>query len=98
MTKRTRGLILAGLGVMLFVAAILALLYVQGLYLASLLMLFVSVVLIGVGTAFIKGVDGSMDLPSDDCYYCKGTGMIAGIDGNETCPRCAGTGLARADD
>ena len=96
--KRSKGLMLIVIGMILFVASILVLLYIQEFYLASLLLMFVSVILVGVGAALIKGVDGSMDLPSGDCYYCNGSGLIDGAEEKETCPRCGGTGLAREDD
>lgn len=88
------GLIFILSGSLLFVISLLMLLMIQSLYLLSLFIMFLSVVGIAVGFAYAKGVDKSLDVPSDDCYYCKGTGMING----ETCPRCGGTGLARSDD
>lgn len=98
MNRRSKGLWLAAVGLVLFVLAILVLLYVASLYLIALLLLFSSVIFIGVGAALVKGNDGSIELPSDECYYCGGTGMIDGGVEKETCPRCGGTGLARPDD
>lgn len=63
-------------------------------YILSLLFMFVAVVLIGIGVAFTKEVDKSLDAPREDCYYCSGSGKVEG----DTCPRCGGTGLARPDD
>ncbi len=63
-------------------------------YILSLLSMFGSVVLIGIGVAFAKGVDKTLDPPREECYYCNGSGKVEG----ETCPRCGGTGLARPDD
>ena len=86
------GLIL--IGAILFVLSLFVLLPIQSFYLASLFVMFIAVILIGVGAAFLKGVEGSLDMPSDDCYYCEGTGTKD----SEVCPRCGGTGLARPDD
>lgn len=67
-------------------------------YLPSLFLMFAGVVLIGIGTAFAKGVDRSLDEPSGECYYCGGTGMISSGDSKEVCPRCGGTGLFQPDE
>lgn len=67
-------------------------------YLASLALMFVSVVLIGLGTALAKDMDSSIEAPKEECYYCNGTGKIQSGEEFETCPRCGGTGLARPDD
>ena len=98
MERKKRGLFLAAIGVLLFVISLVLLLYSADLYLIALVNLFVGVVLIGMGTALAKEIDASIELPRDDCYYCKGTGMIGSGDEMETCPRCGGTGLARQDD
>ena len=84
------GLIL--IGAVLFVLSLLVLL--PTLYLASLFMMFIAVILIGVGAAFAKGVDSSLDIPPEECYYCEGSGKKD----TEVCPRCGGTGHARPDD
>lgn len=88
------GLIFILSGSCFFVISLIVLLLVPVLYLLSLFIMFISVVEIAVGFAYAKGVERSLDIPSDDCYYCKGTGKI----NSETCPRCGGTGLARTDD
>lgn len=67
-------------------------------YIISLLFMFASVILIGVGFAFAKGVDKKLDAPEESCYYCGGTGKVKTGDIEEICPRCGGTGLAREDD
>ena len=82
------------IGVILFVVSLFLILPIPTLYLASLFIMFIAVVLIGVGTAFAKGVDSSLDIPSDDCYYCQGSGKKD----TEICPRCGGSGMARPDD
>lgn len=98
MNRKSKGIILAAIGMILFVLAIVVLLCISTLYLFALLLMFSSVVLTGVGSALVKGNDGSIEMSSEECYYCKGTGMIdRGID-RELCPRCGGTGLAREND
>jgi hypothetical protein len=98
MERRRRGLLLATIGVLLFVISLVLLLFFADLYLIALLIMFVGVILIGMGTALAKEIDASIELPSDDCYYCKGTGKVGSGDEEETCPRCGGTGIARQDD
>ncbi len=98
MVRKKRGLLIATIGVLLFVISLVLLLYFNDLYFFALLNMFIGVVLIGMGTALAKEIDASIELPRDDCYYCKGTGNIGSGDEVETCPRCGGTGLARQDD
>ncbi len=98
MERKKRGLLLASAGVLLFVISLVLLLYFADLYLIALVMMFIGVVLIGMGTALVKGIDASIEMPSDDCYYCRGIGKIGSGDEIETCPRCGGTGLSRQDD
>ncbi|MFX1560967.1 MAG: hypothetical protein ACFFBL_10305 [Promethearchaeota archaeon] len=98
MDRKTIGLLLIIIGLVLFFATLFFILPIPGLYLPSLFLLFFAVVLIGVGAAFARGVESSLDIPSDDCYYCKGTGKIRSGEEFETCPRCGGSGLARPDD
>jgi membrane protein implicated in regulation of membrane protease activity len=98
MVRKRRGLLLAILGVLLFVISLLLLLYFSDLYFSGLLIMFIGVVLIGMGTALAKEIDASLELPRDDCYYCGGAGKIGSGVEMETCPRCGGTGLARKDD
>ncbi|MFW9927352.1 MAG: hypothetical protein ACFFDM_11415 [Candidatus Thorarchaeota archaeon] len=94
MKRKMVGTGLIAIGLVIFVVTLFVLLPIPTYYLASLFILFVAVVLIGVGAAFAKGVDKSLDLPSDECYYCNGTGKKD----TELCPRCGGSGLARPDD
>jgi hypothetical protein len=94
MERKKGGPGLIVIGVILFVVSLLLILPMPALYLASLFIMFIAVVLIGVGTAFAKGVDRSLDIPSDECYYCQGSGKKD----TEVCPRCGGSGLARPDD
>ncbi|MFX1484543.1 MAG: hypothetical protein ACFFCP_15295 [Promethearchaeota archaeon] len=94
MVRKKVGSGLIVIGIVFFVVTLFVLLPIPAFYLASLFILFVSVVLIGVGAAFAKGVDKTLDVTSDECYYCKGTGKID----TEVCPRCGGSGLARPDD
>lgn len=94
MQRSQLGLIFIVAGFLEFIIALIILLTISFLYIVSLFIMFVSVIEIAVGFAYAKGVEHSLDIPSDDCYYCKGTGKVD----NETCPRCGGSGLARADD
>ena len=94
MERSRLGLVFILVGVILFVISFFVLLSFNDLYLHSLFAMFLSVVLIAIGFAYAKGVDSSIDYPSDDCYHCKGTGKV----NTETCPRCGGTGIAREDD
>lgn len=98
MDRKTTGLLLVIIGLVLFAIALFFVLPTPGLYIASLFMLFFAVVLIGVGAAFARGAESSLEVPSDDCYYCKGTGKIKSGEEFTTCPRCGGSGLARPDD
>jgi hypothetical protein len=81
-------------GIILFILSLFVILPLPEFYLPSLFLMFVAVVLIGMGAAFAKGVDNNLDIPRDDCYYCNGSGRK----GEEVCPRCGGSGLARPDD
>lgn len=98
MDRMRTSIILVILGVILFFVSLYILWNFEFLYLISLLIMFLAVVLIGIGSALAKGFDRSIDVESDSCYYCKGTGKIKGVEGPETCPRCGGTGLSRPDD
>ena len=98
MERKTIGLLLIVIGVALCLGTLFLVLPLPGLYIVSLFMMFVAVVLVGVGAAFARGVESSLDVPTDDCYYCKGTGKIKSGEEFGTCPRCGGSGLARPDD
>ncbi|MGY5876309.1 MAG: hypothetical protein RTU30_11235 [Candidatus Thorarchaeota archaeon] len=100
MERVQTGAILIIIGALLFVVSLFVLLQISDLYLASLFLMFLSSVMIGIGSAIIKGFDRSLDGVPDECYYCKGTGKIDEDEGDDsaTCPRCGGSGLARADD
>jgi len=54
--------------------------------------------MIGIGSAIVKGIEVSLDIPEGECYYCNGSGKIGKSEEQETCPRCGGSGLARSDD
>ena len=94
MRRSQLGLILIVAGFLQFVFSLILLVMISSLYIISLFIMFLSVIEVAVGFAYAKGVDSSLDIPNDECYYCKGTGMV----NNDTCPRCGGTGLARSDD
>ena len=95
--QRTRlGPVLAILGLVLLLGSMFLLLPLY--YVQSLFLMFGGVILVGIGVAFAKGVDKTLDEITNECYYCGGTGMVKTGDVSETCARCGGTGLARADD
>jgi membrane protein implicated in regulation of membrane protease activity len=98
MDRKTIGLLLTIFGIILFFVTLFFILPLPDLYIISLFVMFVAVVLVGIGAAFARGVESSLDIPKDDCYYCEGTGKIMTGDVIDTCPRCGGTGLARPDD
>jgi ribosomal protein S27AE len=98
MERKKRGLLFVVAGVLIFAGSLILLLYFADLYFIALVSLFIGVVLIGMGTALAKEIDASIEVPRDECYYCRGTGKIRSEDEEETCPRCGGTGLARQDD
>jgi hypothetical protein len=99
MKRNQKGAISIIVGILLFFIGLLVLLPINQFYLASLFILFIACVLIAVGGAMMKGFDASLETPTEDCYYCQGSGMIDSETGEkETCPRCGGTGLARLDD
>ncbi|MHA1771918.1 MAG: hypothetical protein ACTSYL_03640 [Candidatus Thorarchaeota archaeon] len=96
MTERTKnGLMLAIVGTIIFVIAFFFVLPIEDLYIAALFLLFVAVILIGVGGALALGFDKSIEIPSEACYFCKGTGMVdSPTGGRMPCPRCGGTGIS----
>ena len=98
MERKQRGILLTAIGIILFLISFFLLLPIGVLYIISLVFMFIAVVLIGLGSAMALGFDRSLDVTPQTCYYCNGNGEIAGIDGEETCPRCGGTGLAREND
>lgn len=98
MDRKQRGLILIAIGFVLFAVSLIMLLYFGDLYLIALFIMFASVVFIGLGTALAKGIDASIEIPKDECYYCNGSGKVDYEGELTTCPRCGGTGLARTDD
>ena len=98
MERQTIGPLLVVIGVALCLGTLFFVLPIPGLYIVSLFMMFFAVVLVGVGAAFARGADKSLDVPTDDCYYCKGTGKVKSGEEFGPCPRCGGSGLARPDD
>lgn len=96
MERKRLGPFVAAIGTILLIVSLFLLLPLD--YILSLLLMFCSVILIGIGVAFAKGVDKTLDTPEDTCYYCQGSGKILSGDVEEVCPRCGGTGLAREND
>ena len=98
MDRTVRGAVAALTGAIVFLLSLFFLLPVPILYVPSLLLMFVGVIMIGVGSAVAKGFDKNLDEVGIQCYFCKGTGRIDGINGKEVCPRCGGSGAGRSDD
>ncbi|MHA2057938.1 MAG: hypothetical protein ACW979_09945 [Candidatus Thorarchaeota archaeon] len=98
MDRKMVGLLLVIMGIVLCFGTLFFILPIPGMYIISLFMMFFAVVLVGVGAAFSRNAESSLDIPSDDCYYCQGTGKIKSGEEFDTCPRCGGSGLARPDD
>jgi hypothetical protein len=98
MEREKKGILSAVLGSVLFVLSLFIVMPMESLYLHSLTLMFVAVVMIGIGTAVAKGFDRSLDIRSSNCYYCDGKGMIETDSGTETCPRCGGTGKSPEDE
>jgi len=66
MERSRLGLIFILIGALLFVTSFFVLLLYSELYLGSLFTMFLSVVLIAIGFAYAKGVDSSIDFPSNE--------------------------------
>ncbi len=97
MERKQRAGLITVLGIVIFLGSMFLLLPLANFYLLSLLLMFVGVIMIGIGGAMIKDFDKSLDQPAEECYYCKGTGTIDGPDGSKTCARCGGTGVFSSD-
>ncbi len=98
MDRKRNGILIVIIGALLFIGAFMFLLPVTEFYFISLILMFIAVVFIGIGSAMAKNFDRTIDTPTEECYYCNGTGRIMGADEEEVCPRCGGSGLAREDD
>ncbi|MHA1964279.1 MAG: hypothetical protein ACW97G_06795 [Candidatus Thorarchaeota archaeon] len=98
MDRKMVGLLFVIMGIVLCFGTLFFILPIPGMYIISLFMMFFAVVLVGVGAAFSRNAESSLDIPSDDCYYCQGAGKIKSGEEFDTCPRCGGSGLARPDD
>jgi len=98
MERETKGILSAIVGSVLFVLSLFVVMPIESLYLHSLTLMFVAVVMIGIGTSIAKGFDRSLDIRSSSCYYCEGKGTIETDNGIETCPRCGGTGESPDDE
>jgi len=96
--RKRSALVFLVVGIVLFVLSMFYLLPLEGLYVPALVIMFAGVIMIGIGGAVLKGIDRSLGIPEGECRFCKGTGRISDPTGTATCPRCGGTGKARADD
>ncbi|MHA1903056.1 MAG: hypothetical protein ACXADL_01520 [Candidatus Thorarchaeota archaeon] len=98
MNRKTQGYLLVLLGLALFFISLFLILPMPGFYLLSLILMFGGIILVGVGGAIARGFDGSLDSPTDECYFCNGSGKHTIGEVEEICPRCGGTGIAEHDD
>ncbi len=95
MDRTKKGLVSAIIGTILFLTSFFLILPYEEFYIPALVIMFVGVIMIGVGGALAKGFDKSIEIPSEECYFCGGTGMVDAPDGGRKhCPRCGGTGIA----
>ncbi|TFG11301.1 hypothetical protein EU537_12745 [Candidatus Thorarchaeota archaeon] len=94
MRKKEKGAILLGLGAVIFLASIILILPIAEYYVLSLILMFVGIILLGIGGAIVKGYDQSLDSEREMCYYCNGTGKAEESGEEIICPRCGGTGIA----
>ncbi len=94
------GILFALIGIGIFLVSLFVFLPITEFYLLALILLFISVVLIGVGGALVKEFDGNgtLEIASDECHYCNGSGLVGNSEDRQKCPRCGGTGLARPED
>ena len=98
MERRKKGFTFAILGILLFMISLMLLLQIPDFYLGSLVIMFIAVVLIGLGGAIAKGYDIKLETTTEECYFCKGSGRIEVVEGSDFCPRCGGTGKAIPED
>ncbi len=95
MERKQRAGILTIIGTILFLGSMFFILPIVEFYLLALILMFIGVILIGVGGAMIKGFDRELDHPAEECYYCKGTGRVE--EGDGVCSRCGGTGITPSE-
>ena len=91
MEQKQRAGIYIIIGIILFLASMFLVLPIPDFYLLALILMFIGIILIGVGGAMIIGLDKELDHPDEECYYCDGTGKAK--DGDGVCSRCGGTGV-----
>ena len=80
MERNQRALIYLIVGIILFLVAMFLILPIPEFYIAALILMFVGVILFGIGGAMLKGFDKSLDQPAEECYYCRGSGSTDGPD------------------
>ncbi len=97
MERKQNAVIYTVVGIVLFLAAMFFILPIPDFYLLALILMFIGVILIGVGGAMLKGFDKVLYHTEDECYYCGGTGKKDGPDGEFICSRCGGTGVTPPD-
>jgi len=92
--RKRKGFTFAVLGILLFLISLVLLLQIPDFYFGSLVIMFIAVVLIGLGGALAKGYDIKLETTTAECYFCNGSGRIEAKRNSEVCPRCGGTGKA----
>ena len=98
MERKRKGFTFAILGIFLFLISLVLLLQIPDFYLGSLVIMFIAVVFIGLGSALAKGYDIKLETTTAECYFCSGSGTIESKGNSEVCPRCGGTGKALPED
>jgi hypothetical protein len=95
MEKSRLGLVSAVIGIAIFLVSLFIVLPLSGIfYVPSLFGMFAGIVMIAVGVALSKGMEQSLGIENEKCYYCNGSGKV----NTETCPRCGGTGISPDED
>ncbi len=94
MERKRKGFTFAIFGILLFLISLVLLLQIPDFYIGSLVIMFIAVVLIGLGSALAKGYDIKLETTTAECYFCNGSGKIKDKANSEVCPRCGGTGKA----
>ena len=77
MERKETAMILTVLGTLIFLISFFFVFQIPELYIVSLGLMFVGVIMIGIGGAILKGFDKSLDEPEEQCYYCSGSGKTS---------------------
>jgi hypothetical protein len=95
MERSKLGFALAITGIIVLLVSLFIVLPLSGIfYVISLFGMFAGIVMIAIGIALSKGMEQSLGIEREKCYYCDGSGKV----NQETCPRCGGTGITPSED